>query len=196
MLQCSYQTHEPGCDEKRERSAGYCAPRTRGSVESVLASDYPMYRRLALKRLGDRMQAEDVLHAFCLKALERAPQLRDIRAVHGWLHRLFETALLDHYRMTSRYRARTVPMDDQEGSASALPCEALSVDEEGLVEDTLSRIKPGYAVIIRQVDLSTEEAATVAERLSISPNNLAVRLHRARRAFRTALADNPVSLHA
>ncbi|MCF8882060.1 sigma-70 family RNA polymerase sigma factor [Erythrobacter sp. SN021] len=157
--------------------------------------DYPMYRRLALKRIGDLSQADDVLHGFCLKALERATQLRDTRAVHGWLRRLFETALLDHYRQASRLRARTVSLDEGVGSLADQPGETLWLDEEFVVQHTLSRMRPGYAALIRQVDLSAHEPAAVAEELSISPNNLAVRLHRARAAFRNALADSPVALH-
>lgn len=191
MLECNSCTQRHGSAKKRtEPAAG-----ARAVVERILLVDYPMYRRLALKRIGDLSQADDVLHGFCLKALERATQLRDTRAVHGWLRRLFETALLDHYRQASRLRARTVSLDEGVGSLADQPGETLWLDEEFVVQHTLSRMRPGYAALIRQVDLSAHEPAAVAEELSISPNNLAVRLHRARAAFRNALADSPVALH-
>lgn len=86
-------------------------------------------------------------------------------------------------------------MDEGLPSTDGQPGEMFWLDEEVVVQHTLSRMRPGYAALIRQVDLSAHEPAAVAEELSISPNNLAVRLHRARAAFRNALADSPVALH-
>jgi transposase-like protein len=44
-----------------------------------------------------------------------------------------------------------------------------------------------YAQLIWQIDLLGQSRSRVAKRLGISPNNLGVRLYRARRALRSAL---------
>ncbi|AKQ43206.2 hypothetical protein CP97_05685 [Aurantiacibacter atlanticus] len=169
-------------------------PNNRAIVEHVLVADYSIFQRIALKRLGNRTDADDVLHAFCVKALERAHQLRSADAVHGWLRRLFETTLLDHFRQAARLRRRIVSSEQSPPAEDDIIGGTLADDETEVIEGVLPRLRPSYAQIIRRMDLSREEPSTVANALGISQNNLAVRLHRARRAFRAVLADTPVVL--
>jgi len=169
-------------------------PNNRAIVESVIAADYAIFQRMALKRLGNRTDADDVLHTFCVKALERAHQLRSADAVHGWLRRLFETTLLDHYRQSARLRLKTTPLDQHSASVGEIISQPTMEGDREAIEDVLKHLRPGYSQIIRLMDIGDDEPSTVADKLCISPNNLAVRLHRARRAFRTALADTPVVL--
>ena len=51
----------------------------------------------------------------------------------------------------------------------------------------LPKLKPEYAEIIERVDLREEPLAGVAGALGITPNNAAVRLHRARSGLRKQL---------
>ncbi|MCP2017821.1 sigma-70 family RNA polymerase sigma factor [Citromicrobium bathyomarinum] len=181
--------------EEQERSEPENRRETnREIIERVLVGDYVIFRRLALKRLRDRLAADDVLQSFCVKALERAHQLRDENAVHGWLRRLFETTLLDHYRASARLNAKTTPLEPGGPPLEEISGESLSVDESEVVEEVLATLRPAYTQIIRQMDLGRDEPSVIASRLHISPNNLAVRLHRARGAFRDALADTPIAL--
>jgi len=171
-------------------------PDSRATVERVLITDYVIFQRMALKQIGNRADADDVLQSFCVKALERAHQLRNADAVHGWLRRLFQTTLLDHFRRSSRLRAKITTLEQSPCVAENIVGEALTIDEAGVIEDVLPRLRPSYAQIIRQMDLGRDEPSTIAATLDISPNNLAVRLHRARNAFREALAETPVALQA
>jgi RNA polymerase sigma-70 factor (ECF subfamily) len=50
-------------------------------------------------------------------------------------------------------------------------------------------LKPEYAELIRKVDLAENSPANVAEELGITPNNLTVRLHRARAQLRERLVQ-------
>ena len=120
--------------------------------------------------------------------------MRDENAVHGWLRRLFETTLLDHYRASARLNAKTTPLEPGGPPLEEISGESLSVDESEVVEEVLATLRPAYTQIIRQMDLGRDEPSVIASRLHISPNNLAVRLHRARGAFRDALADTPIAL--
>ena len=183
--------------EEQERSEPSSPQETnREIIERVLVDDYVIIRRLALKRLRNRVAADDVLQSFCVKALERAHQLRDEKAVHGWLRRLFETTLLDHYRASARLNAKTTPLEPGGSPLEEILGESLSVDESEVVEEVLATLRPAYTQIIRQMDLGRDEPSVIASRLHISPNNLAVRLHRASGAFRDALADTPIALQA
>ena len=90
----AYSSSDGSCTEET-----LCFGRTRDDdtklriVRRELASNYKRYRTMAARRLRDDVAADDVVQAFALKALERAEQLRDIQAVHGWLRRLFETTV-------------------------------------------------------------------------------------------------------
>lgn len=171
-------------------------PNNRTIVERVLVSDYKIFQRMALKRLGNSADADDVLQGFCVKALERAHQLRNAEAVHGWLRRLFETTLLDHFRQATRLRTKTVTLEQSPSAVDDIFGETMSVDEMEVIEDVLTHLRPAYAQLIRHMDLGREEPSAIAFKLDISQNNLAVRLHRARIAFRYALADTSLALQA
>lgn len=60
------------------------------------------------RRLRNSDEAEEILQRFCLRALEHASQLRDVRTVRGWLGRILATTLVDHQRSTIRRRRRRV----------------------------------------------------------------------------------------
>jgi DNA-directed RNA polymerase specialized sigma24 family protein len=51
----------------------------------------------------------------------------------------------------------------------------------------LPNIRPSYAELLQRVDLQGQSVAAVAQELQVTPNNLTVRLHRARLALRTIL---------
>lgn len=50
-------------------------------------------------------------------------------------------------------------------------------------------LKPEYAALIEELELTDSDPARVAERLGITLNNLKVRRHRARQALRKRLEE-------
>lgn len=162
-------------------------------VRRELTNNYKYYRAMAIRRLRGDAAAEDVVHAFAVKALERAAQLRDIEAVHGWLRRLFETTLIDHCRRQSNRSHREVAfeIDTHDRPRSALT--DTIPDPVRTVTGLLSNIKPEYADVIYRLDLIDQPMQKAAQELRITVNNLTVRAHRARRALRDALATMPLA---
>jgi RNA polymerase sigma-70 factor (ECF subfamily) len=51
----------------------------------------------------------------------------------------------------------------------------------------LKDMRPAYADLIQRIDLEGESPVAVAKDLHVTPNNLTVRLHRARRALKANL---------
>jgi RNA polymerase sigma-70 factor (ECF subfamily) len=51
----------------------------------------------------------------------------------------------------------------------------------------LPNLKPAYADLLNRIDMEGESPVSVAKHLGITPNNLTVRLHRARQALRKSL---------
>lgn len=165
----------------------------RHRVEHELVERLPIYRRMAAQRLRSFVEAEEVVQAFALRALERAEQLREPLAVRGWLRRIFDTTLVDHCRRSTGRRSREVPFEvqlhDRADEAEAAP--AMVADPAGVVVGLLPRLKPEYAEVIRQVDLMERSHAEAAGTLGITVNNLTVRLHRARGSLRAQLRAEP-----
>lgn len=180
--ECSGTGFRAGRDG-RERS-GLCSPY---AVRQELTQSLPVYRAAALRSLRDWRDVDDVVQTFAVKALERALQLRDPGAARGWLWRLLNTTLIDHCRRRSRDRTRQVSFE--------LDAHDLAVEEEAARDRDLAQqlsaalpnIRKDYAEVILQVDLLERPASDVAAELGITPNNLAVRLHRARRSARNEL---------
>ena len=62
------------------------------------------------RRLGDAEAAEDVLQTFMLRAIDRSEQLRDVRAVRGWLSQILASSIADYGRKVARQRQREMVM--------------------------------------------------------------------------------------
>lgn len=161
--------------------------RVRSIVEREIVDSYYMYRGLACRSLRSFDEAEEVIQTFALKAIERTEQLRDVRAVRGWLRRIFQTTLIDYCRQRSGRKRREVPFDDQLHDKPVETTASDVVDPAGVVIKLLPRLKPEYADIVHRIDLLDRSRSQTADELGISVNNLTVRLHRARAAVRTQL---------
>lgn len=117
------------------------------------------------RRLGSADQAEDVLQAFILRALERSQELRDVQTVRGWLSRILATTVIDHQRRTAKRRKGEVEMSPID--LEAIPVEADSELDEAICNclyKLLPTLRPEYAEVIWRVDLLGEP--TVSRRAS------------------------------
>lgn len=168
-----------------------CAVRNEPSPEDVvrrvLASDHGYYERLARRRVDSPADAADIVQSFALKALERAGQLRDPAAVRGWLRRIFETSVIDHFRAKARLRQREGLFEDVHGAEAEVSSQSHSPEELPMLQAAMARLKSEYAEVICRANLQNQATAQIASDLGITTNNLSVRLHRARAAFRAAL---------
>ncbi len=72
-----------------------------------------------------------------------------------------------------------IPVADTELDAAVCAC----------LHQLIATLKPGYAEMIRRIDLNEESRAAVAADLGLSLANLAVRLHRARHALKLRLVE-------
>ncbi|MEP0322633.1 RNA polymerase sigma factor [Bauldia litoralis] len=142
------------------------------------------------RRLGSAEEAEDVLQAFMLRAIERSTQLRDVRTVRGWLSRILATTLVDHRRRAGKRRQREAVMSPNDIEAFEIDADE-ELDEAvcNCLYQLLPTLKPEYAELIRRVDLLGEPRDRVAASLGVTVNNVTVRLHRGRRALKTRLEE-------
>jgi RNA polymerase sigma-70 factor (ECF subfamily) len=142
-----------------------------------------MLRRL----LDDAAEAEDVLQQSYLRALEKLDTVRDQERLRQWFERLVRNAALDRIR---RRRAATralaslsrgVPEVTQASAGDDRPCRCAT--------RLLGVLPARYAEVLERVYIEEGSIELVARRLQTTPNNLRVRLHRARGALRQQLVS-------
>jgi RNA polymerase sigma factor (sigma-70 family) len=160
------------------------------AVHAALTEGYDRLRGFLRAQFRTEHEAEEVLHAFCVRALEKAKTLRETRAVRSWLSRVLATTVSDYRRRQSVHRRRHVA-----GSPEDLPAVAERIDHGqalaaaicACIEGLLGALSVDQAHVITRLDLRGESRRTVAQDLGLSVNALTVRLHRARQALRALI---------
>lgn len=138
-------------------------------------------------KLNNPNLAEDVLQESLLKALRAAPDLRDEEKLLPWFYSILNNAITDIYRR-QQVEQRSLQQIAQEQLLGAAPeTEQVLCD---CFRDLIPTLKPEYAELIEQLELSDADPARVASQLGITPNNLKVRRHRARQALRQRLEES------
>lgn len=144
------------------------------------------------KRLGNTAFAEDLLQQCFIKALAHFHTLNQMDKVIPWFYQILRHALIDYYRSqeTDAKRLQSF-LDDTEtlGTHQVPSLDELQPTVCACLDRLVEKLKPSYAELIRRIDLSGESLQTVARDLQITPNNLTVRLHRARQALRQSLEN-------
>ena len=133
------------------------------------------------RRSGQAIEPEDVMQRALLRAAEHAEQLRDPKRLGAWFYAILRRVLADA-RQQQR-RLGTGSIDSVELAAPEAPSACTCSLQ------LLELLPAAYADILRRVDVGGQDLSVVAEQLGTSPNNAAVRLHRARQALRDKLQE-------
>ena len=148
----------------------------------ALADNHRRFLDFLESRTASRADAEDLLQAAFVRALEKGGDLRDGESAVAWIYRILRNALVDRHRAdTARGRAletRAEELRDEVGEDAELTGEACRC-----VVGLLPTLKPEYEDLLRRVDLRGETVQGAARAVGITPNHAGVRLHRARKAL-------------
>lgn len=139
------------------------------------------FLRFVRARVSSDAEAEDLLQAAYLKAAEKAATIRDDESTVAWFYRLLRNAIVDVGR--ERRRVRAEPLEAAPEPAD----EGLHRAVCACVNDLVPTLKPEWGRLVRRVDLEGASVPEAARDEGITPNNAAVRLHRARAALRDKL---------
>lgn len=154
------------------------------AVVRVLVEHHRRFLAFLERRVGSRDAAEDILQDAFVRGLERGATVRDDGAVVAWFYRLLRNAVVDYHRRRgaeARALAYAAGTADQ---AEPGPDEALRDEVCACVSALAKTLKAEYATAIQRVDLDGVGVAAFARETGITPNNAAVRLHRAHDALR------------
>lgn len=136
--------------------------------------------------LGDKALAEDVFHDACLKVLEGAGASRP-ESLLPWLESVVRTVAIDHLRQQAsearrRRRLQELPAESHEDPlphSSSVVCACVGM----LLEELPER----YRRVLQLVDIEGRNGVETSRLLRTTPNNVRVRLHRARAALAKAV---------
>jgi RNA polymerase sigma-70 factor (ECF subfamily) len=151
----------------------------------VLLENHRRFLAFLEQRTGSRALAEELLQSALAKAVEHEAELEQ-ETVVAWLYRVLRNALIDHYRRQGVEKRAL-----EKHSSTQAQEEYVSPELERTIcecfKDLLPTLKPEYSEVLNRVDLGSSTVADAAEALGITPNNAAVRLHRARLALKSRL---------
>jgi RNA polymerase sigma-70 factor (ECF subfamily) len=138
-------------------------------------------------RVASREDAEEILQSAFAKAVQQENSLQG-ETVVAWFFQVLRTTLIDHYRHKNvekraieRHQAETEFQQNDFAELENTVCECF--------RDLLPTLKPEYAELLKRVDLGGQTVLEAATQLGITPNNAAVRLHRARLALKKRLEE-------
>lgn len=148
------------------------------------------FRGFLQKRLSDDALVEDLLQQSFIKVIERSHELKKIESAVSWFYRILRNSIVDYYRSHASHNRKvegllqemiTAGEDQTPAFDEVRPtvCVCLTLLLRGL--------RPAYADLLRRIDLEGDSVDMVANDLQVTPNNLTVRLHRARKALKARL---------
>ncbi|MEZ4503044.1 MAG: sigma-70 family RNA polymerase sigma factor [Dehalococcoidia bacterium] len=138
-------------------------------------------------RIADPELAEDIVQDALEDAIGALDGLRDEDVLVPWFYRILRNRIVDAYRRRAVRNRHAAALPDEFDRA-----EDMAPDDEqalcGCFRALVLTLKPEYAAVIES-ELASEPPSTTAKRLAITPGNLKVRRHRARKALRTRLEE-------
>ncbi len=173
---------------ERERALVARARDDADAFEELYRFYLPRIYGFVYRRVRDTATAEDLTSVTFQRALEviAAPGFRN-QTLGGWLYRVAANAVVDHYRADRRQVSMDDAYPDTEPRDLAADAMAAAVDRDE-IRRALATLPPNHRTVLVlrfYDDLDTTEICAV---LGCSRPVLYLRLHRAIRAMRLAIA--------
>jgi RNA polymerase sigma-70 factor (ECF subfamily) len=151
-------------------------------VLSRLVASHAAFLAFLEKRLGSRDLAEEVLQEAFVRGIERGGAIQDGESAVAWFYRLLRNAVVDQARRRVAADRSLQRWADELAAAVHLE-EPLQNTVCGCVSQLVGTLKPEHAAALQAVDVEGKAVSDFAKEAGITPNNAAVRLHRARAAL-------------
>lgn len=161
------------------------------TIPKILERERPRFVAYVCKRTSS-IDAEDIVHSFIRKVLELLARGASPEYPMAWLYTVLRRHVIDHgrrgaarQRMNEAYAhfqaALPAGNSDSVPHAHASPC--------GCAKEAVEFLPTSQAAVVRLAALENHSHHVIAARLELSTQAVTVRLHRARKALRSLLAD-------
>ena len=151
------------------------------SFADQVAAEGPGLYRYAVSLVGNRQDAEDLVHDTVVRALEKRQQLQDLTSLRTWLHRILHRIAIDH--------ARHVSFETVVPELEALPPDRAPTNPSTLIErreaqedlrEALLHLPFAYRTVVVLHDAEGWTVPEIAESLNIGLPAAKQRLRRGR----------------
>jgi len=176
-------------------------------VERVLAGDTALYEvvmrryntrlyRVARSILKNDGEAEDVMQDAYVKAFQHLSQFARRARFSTWLTRIAVHEAIARVQKARRFEDWDNMNENQQNEIGATPLrsnpesETASVEMSKILEQAIEKLPDGYRAIVMMRDVEDMTTAEAAECLSLSEENVKIRLHRAHGMLRKELYAN------
>ena len=167
----------------------------RGDVASfgaIVERHWNMVVALALSRIGDPAEAEDIAQESFLKAYSQLRSLRQPSRFAGWLSKIALQQCSNTIRRTVRSKTalgcKATFLDDLGEQLAAAPNPGLTQSQIHFVRQTVGRLPEKFRTLVVMRFVAGLSAVQIAEQLGKRPGAIRVGLHRAYKILRMDLA--------
>lgn len=152
-------------------------------VIATLVGSHREFLGFLERKVGNREVAEDILQEAFVRGISRIDTLRSDESVTAWFYRALRNAVVDHFRRKGASERAMTALAAELDEASEPDIETKGAVCQ-CVRALAGTLKPEYAEALTRVEVEGLSVQAFAEEASITPNNAAVRLFRARDALR------------
>ena len=167
----------------------------RGDIASfgmIVERYWNMIVALALTKIADPAEAEDIAQESFLKAYSQLHSLRRPSRFAGWLSQIALQQCSNTIRRSVRLRralgCKATSLDDLGEQLAAAPNPGLTKSQIQFVRQTVERLPEKFRTLVVMRFVAGLSAVQIAEQLGKRPGTVRVRLHRAYKILRRDLA--------
>ncbi len=142
-------------------------------------------RAFIRRRVGSDAVADDVLQETLLKFVQHHDSI-SAEGGPAWMFTVARRAISDHFRRRS---PETIEMVEPQLQADDDEPSSALAEMSQCVEPLLAELPPDDRALLQRVDLRQESQADLADAMGIPRSTLKARVQRARKRFRSKLAD-------
>ncbi|MPV57391.1 RNA polymerase sigma factor [Burkholderia sp. HI2761] len=164
---------------------------TAAELSAMLPSMLPRLWAFALRISGDRHDAEDLVQCACLRALERAHQLRPGTAPLSWMFSIVQSTWLNELRARSVRRRSGMDWDDDFLETVSDPA-APTLEQQALDEQivrAVQQLPEAQRVVMLLVGVEGLSYSEAADALGVPIGTIMSRLSRARQTIGSLFID-------
>lgn len=159
---------------------------------TIVERYWKMVVAMALTRIADPAEAEDVAQESFLKAYSQLHSLRDPSRFAGWLSKIAIQQCSDSIRRSVRCKSvfgcKATPLDELDAKPAEPADPGLTQRQIQFVRQTVRRLPEKFQSLIVMRFVAGLSAVQIAEQLGKRPGTVRVRLHRAYKILRKDLA--------
>ncbi|KYG09028.1 RNA polymerase subunit sigma-70 [Sorangium cellulosum] len=173
-------------EDAEPASAEGAAPGSSADVVATLVESHREFLRFLERKVGNRAVAEDILQDAFVRGIGRIDSLRNDESATAWFYRTLRNAVVDHFRRKGASERAMAALAAELDEVAEPQVEQRAVCQ--CVRALAGTLKPEYAAALQRVEVDGLSVQAFAEEASITANNAAVRLFRAREALRKQVA--------